>query len=130
MNVYVLAVIALVGPLLAYLGAARKLSGKIATSEASDLWEESRAIRQDYQRRIEALTSSLEVCETRIDQLEERNQALYLENGNLKRMIEGHEATIKELREEMHQLRDENTLLKKENAALRKRVDELESNGG
>lgn len=118
---------ALAGPLLTYLVAARRLSGKIATSDASDLWTESRSIREDYQRRIEELNAVVARCEKRIELLEDRNKALYLENGQLKRMIEEHEATIAELRLHVHRLGDENVALRDENVKLRKRVTELEA---
>lgn len=38
-------IVGLIGPVGAYLVAARKMSGKIATTEATQLWEESAAIR-------------------------------------------------------------------------------------
>jgi cell division protein FtsB len=106
-------VAALVGPLLAYVAAARRLSGRIGTSEAGDLWEESRSIRQDYQRRIEELNRVVGDCAKRIDSLEERNAALFRENENLKYAVATHERTIKKLTAE--------------NVALRKRVKELEA---
>lgn len=37
------------------LVSARKFSGKIDSTEASELWEESRSIREDYRTRIEVL---------------------------------------------------------------------------
>jgi regulator of replication initiation timing len=116
----------IVGPLVAYIVAARKLSGKVATSEATDLWEESRSIREDYADRIKVLNEVVKRCEGRIDELEERNDKLYLENGNLKRILEEHEATIAELRQVVHRLSDENDRLRLDNTALRKRVTELE----
>jgi len=119
----------LAAPLLGYLAAARRLSGKVASSEAADLWEESRSIRQDYQKRIEELNKVIYNCQQRIDELERRNDQLYLENGNLKRMIEGHEATIDELRSQLHRVSEENITLRDENVKLRRRVTELESHG-
>lgn len=116
-----------IGPLVTYLVTARRLSGKISTSAATDLWEESRSIRQDYQKRIEELNSVVTRCTDRIDTLEERNDQLYLENGNLKRMIEQHENTISELRDIVHDLADQNKALRFENANLRARVLELET---
>ena len=47
-------VVALIAPIGAYILAARKMSGKIATSEATDLWAESRSIREWALQRIEA----------------------------------------------------------------------------
>lgn len=46
-------VVGLVGPVGAYLVAARKMSGKIATTEATQLWAESAAIREWSSARID-----------------------------------------------------------------------------
>lgn len=70
---------ALAGPIVAYIVAARRFSGKIETTEAKELWEESKAIRDWSQRRIEAL-------ENRVLALEEENRQLRSElNGRLSR---------------------------------------------
>ena len=74
--------------ILAFLAAARRLSGRVATSEASQLWEESRSIRDDYRRQIERLTKTLLLCEARVDLLERRNEELTRENAKLTFMIE------------------------------------------
>jgi hypothetical protein len=60
---------ALVGPLITYLVAARRFSGKIETTEARDLWAESASIRDWSRRRIVAL-------EKRVETLEEENERL------------------------------------------------------
>lgn len=127
--IWIPVVVAVVGAMGAYLAAVRKLSGTVGTSTADDLWEESRAIRQDYQRRIEELNQVIRGMTDRIDVLEKRNDALYLENGNLKRMIEEHEKTIESMREHISHLDRTNTELRQENVRLRSRVTELESNG-
>ena len=125
---------ALLGPLGAYIVAARRMSGKIATSDASDLWKESAAIRTSLQLRNEQLQgvitkyqARLDAAEARITQLEELHMNMYLENGNLKRMVENHEATITSLTSQVNRLSRENTALKSENTKLRKRVAELEA---
>jgi hypothetical protein len=61
----VLAVVALGGPLLAYLGAVRKTSGRIRSSDASDLWEEASDIRKEYIERIRILEERLKWEEER-----------------------------------------------------------------
>ena len=135
--------IAAVGSALSAVVAIRRASGRVGTSEATELWNESRAIRQDYAARIETLNEVVARCETRIeaqaqriDDLEAKNEKLYLENGNLKRMLEEHERTIAELRNQLHDVSEENKRLKiegqqlkGENTKLRKRVTELEKNG-
>lgn len=98
-------VVALFGPVATYVVAVRKLSGKVGTSEASQLWEESRSIRNDYRAQIEHLNDTVKQCEGRISTLEHRNDDLLRENGRLtqkveelKRIILSLETTILELR--------------------------------
>lgn len=65
-------VIALVAPVGAYILAARQMSGKIATSEAKQLWEESRAIREWSTTEIKSLRDSLSASLSRISELEKQ----------------------------------------------------------
>jgi hypothetical protein len=71
----VVAVLALGGPLLAYLMAVRKTSGRIRSSDATELWEEARAIRAE--------------CAERVRLLETRNLELQSEIYRLQRMAAG-----------------------------------------
>lgn len=73
----------LVGPLLTYLVAARKLSGRIKDSEASSLWEESRSIREWSTERVRELTKHIDELETRMVSLETKNGELLAENKQL-----------------------------------------------
>jgi hypothetical protein len=61
--------VGLAAPIISYLIAARRFSGKIETTEARDLWAESAAIRDWSRQRIEAL-------ERRVQQLEDENRDL------------------------------------------------------
>lgn len=77
---------ALVGALASYIVAARRFSGKIETTEAKELWSESRAIRKWSQERITTLNdlvSRLEArnaeLESRVDHLEDENETLHRE---------------------------------------------------
>lgn len=119
--------IALIGFAGTYIATTRKLSGKVSTSTAAELWDESKNIRDDYRSRITELNDILGRCEARIEALEKRNEQLYLENGRLARMLEEHEQTISELRQQVHRLAGENDVLKTDNGKLRKRVSELEA---
>lgn len=83
---------AIVSPIGAYILAARKMSGKIGTSDAEQLWEESRSIREWSTKRIEAcdaeildLRQSLRDARRRIADLEDQNDQLRREVEELKR---------------------------------------------
>lgn len=127
------AIIALVAafttPLLGYLVATRRLSGRIATSEATDLWKEASKMREDYLKRIDQLTMLVQTCQARIEELERRNDQLHRENSDLRETVEAHELTISELRKLVHDISEENKVLKAENLSLRLRLSELEKQG-
>jgi predicted RNase H-like nuclease (RuvC/YqgF family) len=82
-------VAAVVGPLLTYLAAARRLSGRIATSEAASLWAESAAMRQDYLARITQLNATVERCQARVQELENYVDKLREMNGTLRDQLKG-----------------------------------------
>lgn len=110
----------MVAPLATYLGVVRRLSGRIKTSDAAQLWEESRSIREQLQQRNEYLQTVIDRHAQRIDRLEEtveslgqRNGELENENRALKKLVEAHEHTI--------------TRLEEENRVLKTRVAELEA---
>lgn len=74
---------ALVAPIGAYLLAAKRMSGKIGTTEAATLWEESRAIREWSAARIDKcdeeilrLKVELEKAKARIAELEKEKRRL------------------------------------------------------
>ena len=73
--VILLAVLALGGPALAYLGVVRKTQGRIRASDASELWEEARALRTE--------------CAERVKVLEARNYELQAEVYRLQRAVMG-----------------------------------------
>lgn len=75
--------VALVAAGGAYLVALRQFSGKIETSDAKDLWAESRSIREWSQDRIKELNDVIERMGERIKDLEQSNAALVLENHHL-----------------------------------------------
>lgn len=62
----------IVGPLGAYFLASRKMSGKIATSEAAQLWEESRAIREWSATRITACDNECKLLRSELREAKER----------------------------------------------------------
>jgi chromosome segregation ATPase len=97
-------VVATVGPLVAYLGASRKLSGKIGTSEAADLWAESSRIRDDYRDRLDKSNLRQAACEERIAKLETDNTGLVRENYELRIRIDVLERENVSLKEQVERL--------------------------
>jgi predicted RNase H-like nuclease (RuvC/YqgF family) len=118
---------AIVGPVLAFVVAWRKLSNSLKMTDAAQIRKEATDLRAEYRQEAIALREQVRLCNARIDLLEERNEALYLENGNLKRMIEGHEETISELRSLVHDLNDKNKLLESDNSRLQTAADVLKA---
>lgn len=77
--------VAVIGALGAFWAARSRLSGKIKSSEASSLWEESSAMRESYRSRAE--------------RAEEANALLLMENLRL-------HSEILELKRTVHKLRN------------------------
>lgn len=77
-------VVAVIAPLATYLVAARRLSGRIKDSEATELWAESRSIRDWSTSRMKELSDEIKELETRLNELEEKNRELAEENRILK----------------------------------------------
>ena len=122
-----------VGPLITYLIAAKRLSGRVSTSAAAELWEESRSIRQDLTKRNEYLRKLVDGCDERIEKLENRidtleaeKYQLNLENGALKQVVEEQKKVIAELKIQVTNLTDTNEVLKRENFLLHQRLDRME----
>lgn len=76
MDPVVAIIVAVVGPLGAYLVAARRFSGKVETTEAKDLWKEAGRIREWSSARITALEARIEALEETGDELQRRNTEL------------------------------------------------------
>lgn len=91
---------AIVAALGAYVAAARRLSGKVSTSEAGELWQESAAIRQDYRDRLHSADDRQARLEERVAKLEQRNSELAAEVVQLMREALELQRTIGRLRDE------------------------------
>lgn len=113
---------AIVGPLIAYLTAARKLSGRVATTDADELWAESRALRDDYREQLTVTQGRQARLEERVADLEKRNTDLARENVELRREAAEAERTITDLRERVEELERENAELKAHVAAIEERT--------
>lgn len=65
-------VVALLAALGGWLVAARRLSGRIATSEAAELWKEAGAIRNDYRARLAMADERTRELEVRLRECEKQ----------------------------------------------------------
>ena len=128
-QILVAIVAALSAPLFAYLAAARKLSGKIQTSEASSLWAEASNLRKEYKEEVTRLRAELDECLDRIAAVEDINRKLRIENGGMTRTIKDQKLRIEELEASVAILTGDNRRLKQENDDLKARVVQLEKNG-
>lgn len=110
-------------PILGFLGIAitalgafivgnRRLSGRIASSEASSLWTESASIRTYLAEQLEADRKRITDLEARVATAEAGNIALARENLELIRKLTAAEGTIGALRDEVADLRRENDALR------------------
>lgn len=75
---------AILGPIGAYVVAARKMSGKIGTSDADQLWAESKAIRDWSTNRLEAQENEIRDLRSALSDLTSRCSRLENENASLK----------------------------------------------
>jgi chromosome segregation ATPase len=106
-------VAAIAGPLGAYLVAARRFSGKIASSDATDLWKESSAIREWSGSQIAALSENVTRLEQRVRDLENAERELARENTVLVRENEKLHGQVRALSTEL--------------SACHRRISELEA---
>jgi predicted RNase H-like nuclease (RuvC/YqgF family) len=79
--------VGMIAPVGAYLMAARKMSGKIATTEAHDLWEESRAIREWSSARIDKCDEEIARLQSELREAKIRISELEKDKRNLERML-------------------------------------------
>lgn len=87
---------ALITSLGAYLLTARKMSGRITTSSATELWAEAGAIREDYRDQLEkanarvaGLEARVAACEDLKDELTQKIAGLEGQIVDLKRTVTG-----------------------------------------
>lgn len=113
---------AVIGPLAAYITASRKLSGRIGTSEASQLWAESSKIRDDYRDRLAGTDKRQADLEARVATLEALNVELRRENVQQSQKVMEYESIIKELRTRLDALERENAELREVVSSLEKRL--------
>jgi chromosome segregation ATPase len=90
--------VAIVTALGAYLASVRRLSGKIGTSEAEDLWVESASMREDYRGQLDLAQQRVQKLEARVDKLEDLNQLLSLDNRDLRSQLSDCQREVTQLK--------------------------------
>jgi predicted RNase H-like nuclease (RuvC/YqgF family) len=104
---------AVIAALAVYIEASRRLSGKINTSEAKSLWDESASIRKDYADRLAKSEERMAHQDERIGKLEERNNELARENLELKARNNELQARCDDLLRQLETFQSENESLKR-----------------
>lgn len=79
---------AFLGPVGAYLVSARKMSGKIGTSDAEQLWAESKAIRDWSANQLASQTQEIQELRAELGRLANRCSILEEENVKLRDQLD------------------------------------------
>lgn len=85
-----LGILAIIGPILTFIGAKRLSSGTVNTTDAATLWKEAEAIRLALRDEVIRLTNELKATREKLEQAEQEK-------------VISHK-TIRELLEEMRKL--------------------------
>lgn len=89
----------------AYLLAAKRMSGKIETSSATELWDEAKDMREDYRTQLNESAKRALAMEVRIASIEGQNNELTRMNLELTRKALQCETTIEMLETTIEELR-------------------------
>jgi hypothetical protein len=95
--------VAIIAALGAYLASARKLSGKIGTSDAAELWKESASIRQDYREELRLANERSRKLEESVDKLNDVNQLLALDNQDVRAQLGACQRELAQLKASSHE---------------------------
>lgn len=97
----------IVSAVTGYLLAVRRFSGEIDTSEAQQLWNEARAIRDDQRVKLDRSDERSLSLEIRVAKLEDRNNDLTTENLHLRAEVEECKRLGERMRERIAELEAE-----------------------
>lgn len=98
---------AILGPLVSFLVAAKRFSGRIDSTEASKLWDESAAMREALQGQLDSALKRVTRLEERAARAESDNNSLQARNIALDRQALEYQRTIDEQRRQIDQLQRE-----------------------
>lgn len=90
---------AVIASLSTYLVAARTLSGRIKNSDATELWAESRSIREWSAERIRELIEQIDLLEKRLGDVEAANNVLADKNRELTTLLNQERAKVVHLKQ-------------------------------
>jgi hypothetical protein len=91
---------AVIGPFLSFIVASRRMSGRIETTDADQLWEEAREIRKDYARQVGLCRKENADLRANLQTLRKDNVKLREENGDLRKQVTTLKTQVAELMEQ------------------------------
>lgn len=99
----------------------KRLSGKVADTDASELWKESASIREDYRERLNSQNDRIVKLETRVAEAERSNNKLAERNIELLAQLREAEAKLHECQDKLAEVERENQSLRN---TIRSHIDE------
>lgn len=113
-----------IGGFIAFVHQGKRLSGKIDTSEASHLWEESSKLREEYRSRLVDHDVRQARLEERVASLEAANNALVRINMEYEHAAREHDRTVEDLRIRFDRCEASNKELKAEIEHLKEQLED------
>lgn len=89
------AISTILGSIFAYILAVRKMSGRVSTTDAEQLWREAGDIRQDYKSRLIDESLRTRDLEKRVAILEGQNHDLMKQNFDCTNQIQDLKETVR-----------------------------------
>lgn len=114
--------ITVMGGLIAYLQMSRRLSGRIETSEAGHLWEESSKLREDYRSRLVDTDIRQAKLEERVADLEAANNTLVRANMHHEHAASKHDSVVADLESRLEACERANSELRALVASLQQQL--------
>lgn len=99
----------------------KRLSGKVADTDASELWKESASIREDYRDRIQGQNDRIVRLEERVANAESANNSLRERNIELLGKLLDAERSLADCQEKLADVERENQSLRE---TIRSHIDE------
>lgn len=111
-----------IGGFIAFVHTGKRLSGKIDTSEASHLWEESSKLREEYRSRLVDTDVRQAKLEERVAGLEAANNLLVRANMQYEHAAQKHDDIVEDLRTRFERCEMSNKELKEQVDSLKQQL--------